>query len=150
MSLCCSLNAIHHFSEIIAFLSASLSTSHLFCQNYTELSFNGLMTLCINSSAFRNILKCLLLQVLLLSLSLPHNSYILKQRSSHQMRSIKKFAGKHLCQSLFFNKAARFRPATLIKKETQTQVFSCKFCEIFKNTFFYRTHLDDCFWKYFR
>ena len=90
MSLCCSLNAIRHFSEIIAFLSASLSTSHLFCQNYTELSFNGLMTLCINSSAFRNILKCLLLQVLLLSLSLPHNSYILKQRSSHQMRSIKK------------------------------------------------------------
>ena len=25
-----------------------------------------------------------------------------------------------------------------IKKETPLQVFSCKFCEIFKNTFFYR------------
>ena len=30
--------------------------------------------------------------------------------------------------------------------ETSTQVFSCEFCEISKNTFFYRTSLDDCFW----
>ena len=28
-----------------------------------------------------------------------------------------------------------------IKKETLTQVFSCKFCEIYKNTFYYRTHM---------
>ena len=27
-------------------------------------------------------------------------------------------------------------PATLFKKETLTQVFSCEFCEIFKNIFF--------------
>ena len=26
-----------------------------------------------------------------------------------------------------------------MKKETLAQVFSCEFCEIFKNTFFYRT-----------
>ena len=26
-----------------------------------------------------------------------------------------------------------------LKKETLAQVFSCEFCEIFKNTFFYRT-----------
>ena len=26
-----------------------------------------------------------------------------------------------------------------IKKKTQAQLFSCKFCEISKNTFFYRT-----------
>ena len=26
-----------------------------------------------------------------------------------------------------------------IKKETLTQVFSCEFCEIFENNFFYRT-----------
>ena len=31
------------------------------------------------------------------------------------------------------------RPETLLKKETLAQVFSCKFCKIFKNTFFYRT-----------
>ena len=28
-----------------------------------------------------------------------------------------------------------------IKKETLAQVFSCEFCEISKNTFFYRTSL---------
>ena len=33
---------------------------------------------------------------------------------------------KHLC----------LRPAIFIKKETLTQLFSCEFCEIFKNTFF--------------
>ena len=28
----------------------------------------------------------------------------------------------------------------------ETQMFSCKFYEISKNTFFYRTPLQDCFW----
>ena len=28
------------------------------------------------------------------------------------------------------------RPVTLLKKETLAQMFSCEFCEIFKNTFF--------------
>ena len=42
-----------------------------------------------------------------------------------------KFLGKHLCQSLLFDKVAVLR-----KKETLTRVFSCEFCEIFKNTFF--------------
>ena len=36
-----------------------------------------------------------------------------------------KFTGKHLCQSLFFNKV-----------KTLVQVFSCKFCEISKNNYF--------------
>ena len=50
-----------------------------------------------------------------------------------------KFAGKHLCQSLFFNRVAGHEPATLVKKETLELVFSCELCEISKNTFFYRT-----------
>ena len=33
------------------------------------------------------------------------------------------------------------RPATLLEKESPAQVFSCEICEIFKNTFFYRTPL---------
>ena len=33
----------------------------------------------------------------------------------------------------------------LIKKETLAQVFSCEFCYISKNTFFYRTHLVAAF-----
>ena len=61
-------------------------------------------------------------------------------RSSHWRCSVKKgvlrnfakFTGKHLSQSLFFNKVAGLRPA---KKETLAQVFSCEFCEISKNTF---------------
>ena len=40
-----------------------------------------------------------------------------------------------MCQSLFFNKVAGLRPATLLKKEALAQVFSCEFCEISKNTF---------------
>ena len=37
------------------------------------------------------------------------------------------------------------RPAALSKKETLAHVFSCEFRKIFKNTFFYRTPPDDCF-----
>ena len=63
------------------------------------------------------------------------------------LRNFAKFTGKHLCQSLFFNKVADLRPATLlkkdsgnfIKKKTLTQVFPCEFCDISKNTFSYRT-----------
>ena len=62
-------------------------------------------------------------------------------RSSHESCSIKKdilknfakVAGKHFCQSLFFNKVAGLN---FIKKETVAQVFSYEFCEIFKNSFF--------------
>ena len=58
-------------------------------------------------------------------------------RSSHPgvfykkgvLKNFAKFTGKHQCQSLFFN-----------KKETLAQVFSCEYCEIFKNTF-YAEHL---------
>ena len=51
------------------------------------------------------------------------------------LRNFTKFTEKHLCQSLLFNKV------DFIKKETLAQVFSCKFCEISKNTFLYRTPL---------
>ena len=45
---------------------------------------------------------------------------------------LRNLIGKHLRQSLFFNKAAGFRP----EKEALAQVFSCGFCKISKNTFF--------------
>ena len=48
------------------------------------------------------------------------------------------FTGKHLCQSLFFNKVAG-AASNFIKKETLAQVFSCEFCKIFKKSFSYRT-----------
>ena len=46
------------------------------------------------------------------------------------LRNFTKFTGKHLWQSLFFNKVANF-----IKKETLAQVFSCEFCEVSKKNF---------------
>ena len=56
-----------------------------------------------------------------------------KDKSSHKrcsvgegvLRNFTKLTGKHLCQSLFFN-----------RKETLAEVFYCEFCEISKNTFF--------------
>ena len=32
-------------------------------------------------------------------------------------------------------------PSTLLRKKTLAQVFSCEFCKIYKNTFYYRTPL---------
>ena len=60
-------------------------------------------------------------------------------RSSHPevfcrrgvLRNFAKSTGRHLCQSLFFNKVAGPKG-----EETLTQVFSCEFCEISKNSFF--------------
>ena len=57
------------------------------------------------------------------------------------LRNFAKFEGRHLCQSLFLNKVAGLRSATLLKRETLAQVFSSDFCKIAKNNFFYRTPL---------
>ena len=55
--------------------------------------------------------------------------------------SIKKVFLK-ISQNSQENTCARgLRPATLFKKETLAQVFSCEFCEISKNISFYRTPL---------
>ena len=43
------------------------------------------------------------------------------------LKNLAKFTGKHLCQSLFFNKVAG-QACNFIKKETLAQVFSCEFC----------------------
>ena len=59
-------------------------------------------------------------------------------RKKDAFKNFSKFTGKYLCQSRFFNKVVVVGIATLLK-ETPTQVFSCEFWEIFKNTFFYRT-----------
>ena len=54
------------------------------------------------------------------------------------LRNFAKSTGKHLCQSLFFNKVA-VEASNFIKKETVAQVFSLEFCKIFQKTFSYRT-----------
>ena len=69
------------------------------------------------------------------------------------LKNFTKLTGKHLRQSLFFNKDVGLTRATLLKKRlnlgsgTGVQVFFCKFYEISKNTFF-RKHLHLRFYKY--
>ena len=67
-------------------------------------------------------------------------------RSSHPevffkkgvFRNFTKLTGKHLCQSLFFNKVVGLA-CNFITTETLGQVFSCELCEISKNTYSNRT-----------
>ena len=46
---------------------------------------------------------------------------------------------ENTCASDYFLIKLQAEPCNFIKKETLTQVFSCEFCEISKNTFFHRT-----------
>ena len=74
-------------------------------------------------------------------------------RSSHQrcsikkgvLRSFTKFTGKCLYQSLFFNKVAGLRPATLLRKKLWHRCFPVNFANFLRTPFF-RTPLDDCFY----
>ena len=62
-----------------------------------------------------------------------------QSRSSHQrcsigvLKNFTKFTGKLLCQSLFFNKVAGLRPATLLKKRLCQKCFPANFV-IFSRT----------------
>ena len=56
------------------------------------------------------------------------------------LRNFTKFTGKHLCQSLLFNKVAALRSATLLKKRLWHWRFSKNF-EKYLRTLFYRTAL---------
>ena len=51
------------------------------------------------------------------------------------LRNFAKFKGKDLCRSLFLDKVAGLRPATLLKKETLAQVFSCEFVKFLRIPF---------------
>ena len=81
-------------------------------------------------------------QIYLLPFSGRDSYIIMRCRSSHQrcslrkgvLRNFPKFTGKYLCQSLFLLKL-QTSACNFIKKETMTQMFFCKFCEISKKTF---------------
>ena len=63
---------------------------------------------------------------------------------------ISQFSQKNTCFSVSFIKLSASKAVlNFIKKETLALVFSCEFCEISKNTFFYRTLLvaaSESFW----
>ena len=52
------------------------------------------------------------------------------------LKNFAKFAGKHLCQSHFFNKVADFRPANLLKKTLWHRCFPVDFAKLLRTTFF--------------
>ena len=52
------------------------------------------------------------------------------------LRNFTKFTGKHLCQSLFFNKVAGLRPATLLKKRLWHRCFAANFVKFLRTPFF--------------
>ena len=60
------------------------------------------------------------------------------------LKNFAKFTGKHLCQSLFFNKVTGLRPATLLKKRLWHRRFLANFAR-FPRTPFSQKPLGDCF-----
>ena len=52
------------------------------------------------------------------------------------LRNFTKFSGKHLCQSLFFNKVASLRPAILLQKRLWHKCSPVKFVKFLRNPFF--------------
>ena len=61
-------------------------------------------------------------------------------RSSHRvLRNFAKFIGKQLCQSLFINKVAGLRPATLLKKKLRHRCFPVNFAKFLGTTFLENT-----------
>ena len=51
------------------------------------------------------------------------------------LRNFTKFIGKHLCQSLFFNKVAGLRPSTLLKKTLWHRCFPINFVKFVRTPF---------------
>ena len=55
------------------------------------------------------------------------------------LRNFAKFTGKHLCQSLIFNKVAGLRPATLLKKRLWHRCFPVNFAKFLRTPFLQNT-----------
>ena len=62
------------------------------------------------------------------------------------LRNFAKFTGKHLCQSLFFNKVAGLRAATLLKKRLWHRFFPVNFAKFLRAPFLQNTYCG-CFWR---
>ena len=60
------------------------------------------------------------------------------------LKNFLKFAGKQLCQSLFFNKVAGLRPETLLKKRLWRRYFPVNFEKFLRISFLENT-TGDCF-----
>ena len=72
----------------------------------------------------------------------PIPSYTILMRCSLKkcvLRNFAKFTGKHLCQSLFFNKVVGLRPAILLKKRIWHRCFPVTFAKFLRTPFLKNT-----------
>ena len=72
---------------------------------------------------FGKFLKTYFLEVPEVYLEFSRNSHHRCSIKNRVLKNFTKFTGKHLCQSLFFNKAAGLRSATLLKKRLWHRYF---------------------------
>ena len=88
----------------------------------------------------------LLIEVKLID-SLTNNHLSFKDRSTHRRCSVRKsvyrnfakFTGKHLCQSLFFNKIVDVRPAPFLTKRLRHRCFPVNFAKLLRTHFLQST-----------
>ena len=59
-----------------------------------------------------------------------------QQSTGVVLRNFAKFTGKHLCQTLFFNKVPNLRTGTLLKKSVWHRCFPVNFAKFLRTTFF--------------
>ena len=62
------------------------------------------------------------------------------------LRNFTKLTGKHLCQSLFFNKAAGFSPPTLLKKKLWHRYFPVNFATFVRKPFI----IEHLWWRFLK
>ena len=107
----------------------------------------------VNNNNAISQLRCKLFLKYFQDLSREHYTVLMNfenalNRSSRQvvckkgaLKNFTKFTGKHLCLGRISFLIKRPEFCNFIQKENLAQVLSCEFYEIFKNTYFYRTHL---------
>ena len=82
---------------------------------------------------------------------LINNLFIVKQPSVRSvrkgvLRNFAQFTGKHLCQSLIFNRVAGLRSAILLKKKLWHKCFPVKFAKFLRTPFLQNPSASD--WSY--
>ena len=128
--------------------SIDISFSSMFyidCTGY----FKDFLSKSENICSHLNLITCGMIALLTNFVICKKDIYYLinKCLSSHRRFSVKKgvlknfakFTGKHLCQSLFFNKVAGVRPATLLKKRLRHRGFSVNFANFLRTPFLLNT-----------
>ena len=68
--------------------------------------------------------------------AIPRSSRVEVFCKQSVLRNFASFIGKHLCQSLFFNKVAARRPTTLLKKRLWHRCFPVNFVKFLRTPFF--------------